>query len=425
MHRRYNDIAIDLDSSARDIANELESAAPGPVMPVPAPPPAPNAFWLLVAIAAVFVCCYVFMYWLVAPMFVLKAVVSPLSTTEPADLPAGHVLIFGPPGSGKSTALARQPAMRVFDVATRAWVERRKRAVPVPRERRLVVLGAAVGEFRHAWRESYGRDSVEHEAPAPPTAAAPAGGGWADSFDYAKLPGSIAIDHADYRLEERELASQTLTFVERAVYRDGGTVRIVSDRDLLACLRESGAPAPEVDRWVRALRSFRRVVVSVPASYRETPQSDASAAAPYYESLWNACSIDERLALRQLAEEGLVNPQNQAVVRNLMRTGLIVRDPAVRIMNDAFREFVLQAVSAEQISAWESRGVGVPWGSIEVALLTGIVVLAGLLLVTQEQLLNAWVGFIPVLLPVAKPTAETVWKLFSAMRPSPKDAVVG
>jgi hypothetical protein len=258
MHRRYNDIAIGLESSARAIAKELaESKAPDLAMPVPAPPPAPNAFWLLVAIATLFVCCYVVVYWLVRPLFVLAAVMPSPSATTPADLPGRHVLVFGPPGSGKSTALAHRPDMRVFDVATRRWMERRRHAVPVPKERRLALLGAAVGEFRHIWREPYERDSFEQEAPAPPASAAPGGGEWADTFDYATLPGSIAIDHVDYRLEERAFASQTLTFVERVAYRDGGTVQIVSDRDPLACLRESGAPAPEMDRWVRALRSFR------------------------------------------------------------------------------------------------------------------------------------------------------------------------
>jgi hypothetical protein len=228
----------------------------------------------------------------------------------------------------------------------------------------------------------------------------------------------------DYRLEDPEFANQTLTLLEHAVYRDGCTVQIVSDRDPIACLRESGKRAPEVDRWVRALRSFRRVVVSVPASNAATTPADASAAAPYFESLWNACSVDERLALRQLAEEGVVNLHNQSVVRDLMRVGLIVRDPVPRIVDAAFRDFVLQAVSADQVGAWERSGVAVPWGSIETALLTGIVVLAGLLVVTQEQLLSAWIGFIPVLLPVAKPAAETVWKFVSALRPGAKDADV-
>ena len=46
-----------------------------------------------------------------------------------------------------------------------------------------------------------------------------------------------------------------------------------------------------------------------------------SAAEPYYRSLWFRCSIDEKLALRQLAEGDLANPEEPKVVLQLMRHG--------------------------------------------------------------------------------------------------------
>src|SRR4029077_20803410 len=139
----------------------------------------------------------------------------------------------------------------------------------------------------------------------------------------------------------------TLTFIERAAYRDGCTVCIVGDRDPLTCLKDSGIPSAELDRWVRALGSFRREIVGVGratgldggtdlkqivfAETRGIPRLEriateilgsnewtttvsalaafGSAAAPYYQSLWNTCTVAERLALRHLAEEGVVNPQ--------------------------------------------------------------------------------------------------------------------
>jgi len=140
--------------------------------------------------------------------------------------------------------------------------------------------------------------------------------------------------------------------------------------------------------------------------------SFGAAASPYYESLWRGCTEDERLALHQLAEEGVVNPQNQAVVRNLMRTGLIVRDPIVRIMNGTFREFLIQAASAEQVSTWERRGVLVPWSSIELAMLSVVVILAVLLIGTQRQVVNAWVGIIPLLLPAGQKAYTSIAALW-------------
>src|SRR5262249_4481625 len=64
------------------------------------------------------------------------------------------------------------------------------------------------------------------------------------------------------------------------------------------------------------------------------------AAEPYYAAVWDACSIDEKVALHQLAEEGLVNPNNADVVAGLMRTGLVRRDRGFALMNETFRRFV-------------------------------------------------------------------------------------
>jgi hypothetical protein len=272
-------------------------------------------------------------------------------------------------------------------------------------------------------------------------------------------------------LEERDFAAQTLKFLEHAICRDRHTILIASNRDPLVCLRDGGAPPSDLDRLTRVLQSFRKETVgirseSTPAlraraakrsrssslaedaildECRDAPglkeiakdvlrslpldgsitAEDAlgefgSAAASYYEALWGTCTADERLALRQLAEEGLVNPQNQAVVRNLMRAGLVVRDPVVRIMNKTFRRFLLQAASADQVRAWERKDVPVPWGSIEAAMITVVVGLAGLLIVTQERVLGAWIGFVPTLMP----TAQKLWKVFVAVRPPTKGDVV-
>ena len=111
-----------------------------------------------------------------------------------------------------------------------------------------------------------------------------------------------------------------------------------------------------------------------------------------------------------------MNPQNHAVVRDLMRVGLIVRNRAVEIMNRTFREFVLHAPSANEVSTWERRGVAIPWASVEIAMMTVVVILAGLLVVTQEQLLHAWIGFLPTLLPAA----QKLWKTITALRPPAK-----
>jgi hypothetical protein len=62
-----------------------------------------------------------------------------------------------------------------------------------------------------------------------------------------------------------------------------------------------------------------------------------SGARYFYEGLWNGCSTSERVVLRQLAEEGLVNPNNQAAVSRMLNAGLVQHGQTFRMMNESFR----------------------------------------------------------------------------------------
>jgi hypothetical protein len=405
-HGPYNDIAGDL---ATNVA--LDAKAPQATSPLLSSGAPVMVGWLLAIVVALFAACFAFVYWLVKPMFALQAVAPPLPPAAEPD--SGRVLQIGPFGSGKSTNLALSPTRQIIDIATYGLI-----APPAP------ALSGAGGPG--------GSEGID----VPPV-----------TLDPSTLAPELGIDHVDYRIEEPAFAGQTLTFLERAMNSKRSHIRIVCDRDPLVSLQESGAPAAELDRWARALRSCRTERVRVDGSSgvgRPTnpppPPEDATqavlgevcgipaldavarkllpsvqsvgideglasfgaAASPYYESLWRGCTEDERLTLHQLAEEGLVNPQNVPCVRNLMRTGIIVRDPIVRIMNSTFREFVIQAATAEQVSTWERRGVLIPWGSIELSMLSVVIILAVLLIGTQRQVINAWFGIIPVLLPAGQ-----------------------
>ena len=132
----------------------------------------------------------------------------------------------------------------------------------------------------------------------------------------------------------------------------------------------------------------------------------------FYETVWNACDTDARVVLRQLAEEGLVNPNNRAAIGRLLRSGLVRRGHTFRIMNETFRRFVLASATHEMIAAWEHEGVRVPWGTIATTGFTAAFGLAGLLLLTQEQLVDAWMSYIPALAPAI----PTVWKVLAGVQ---------
>jgi hypothetical protein len=105
-----------------------------------------------------------------------------------------------------------------------------------------------------------------------------------------------------------------------------------------------------------------------------------------------------------------------------MRDGLIVRQPTFRIMNETFRRFILGAVSPDTVAAWEREGVPVAWGSIKATLLTVALGLGAMLVLTQEQLLNAWIGYVPTLAAAVSTVIPTVIRLFGIFqRGTPAD----
>jgi len=98
--------------------------------------------------------------------------------------------------------------------------------------------------------------------------------------------------------------------------------------------------------------------------------------------------------LSQLAEDGLMNPMNGRAIRQLIRRGLIVQDPAVRIMNESFRRFFRSATTLEMKQRWvaESRRSG--WGKVRGAFFATMIVLGIFLLMTQNALWQSSAAYV-------------------------------
>ncbi len=121
-------------------------------------------------------------------------------------------------------------------------------------------------------------------------------------------------------------------------------------------------------------------------------------ASAYYRVLWVNCAREEKLALSHLAENGLVSPQNQCGVEELLRKRLIVRDPAFRIMNDSFRKFLLTEVDRGQIGKWEREERRAGWGARSYLVLALLIGIAAPILIAQRDTLDEWA---PSVAPVA------------------------
>jgi hypothetical protein len=140
----------------------------------------------------------------------------------------------------------------------------------------------------------------------------------------------------------------------------------------------------------------------------------------YYEALWSTFTRDERLVLFQLSRDGWANPQNKQAIVQLRRKGILCVRPMLRIMNESFRLFAIEAQDRNEIDAWERQGKESSWRTFKFSFVIVGVGLAMWLLYVQKDLFQSTIGY-----AVALGTAITaISNLFGAFKgrsgPAPK-----
>jgi hypothetical protein len=243
----------------------------------------------------------------------------------------------------------------------------------------------------------------------------------------------VEVDHIEHRLGDPIWEPRMFALLEQMTKRKSARVVLTSDTDpirhLSARLVEGGGSGANgaADRpgqgleeglahWARMLDLFsiarhdvaegsKDPVSSVLAEkYRSVLEpenvpadsADDHLLARHWQ-LWNACSRAERLALRQLAEEGFLSPATVDVVHELMRRGLVSRSPALSLMTASFRRFVLAVDSRETVALWEGESGPSGWTRLR-APLTVALILGGLVFfVTQPQVFNSTIAAVTAL----------------------------
>jgi hypothetical protein len=115
----------------------------------------------------------------------------------------------------------------------------------------------------------------------------------------------------------------------------------------------------------------------------------------YHQALWATCSQDERCALIHLALDGLISAKNTDI-RQLLKRGLVVRDPGLRLMDESFRRFVISSQHGEDIDAWRHAG-GSNWELMKAPLLLILLSVSLFLFVTQKEVYDSSVSFVSAL----------------------------
>jgi hypothetical protein len=254
----------------------------------------------------------------------------------------------------------------------------------------------------------------------------------------------IIVDRLEGRLHEREWSVALLAWLEALAFRYDGPVVILSAIDSLYSLSErlseakannaltksavqietqpqgsSGdgriSAAEELERWARVFTQFSTVLRPIdsrrleqirlkeaeskdaesklipflakeiiPEMYKQVEQQHDVMEARFWTT-WLQCTRREKLALRQFAEEGFVNPEPREVLCSLGHRQLIYRDPALQ-MREPFRKFVCRAESRQTIAQWEGETEANWLSRLQMPLLLGLIIVATFFVSTQRDL---------------------------------------
>lgn len=124
-------------------------------------------------------------------------------------------------------------------------------------------------------------------------------------------------------------------------------------------------------------------------------------AAEYYHSLWNHCSKLEKFILYDLAMDGYVNTQNENTILKLCQKGLVTYENSLQVMNDSFRNYVLNNVKPEMVKeinkivAEKGR-----WRKFRTPLVFFLVAVASFIFITQEEVFSKSVAFLTTILTI-------------------------
>ncbi len=89
----------------------------------------------------------------------------------------------------------------------------------------------------------------------------------------------------------------------------------------------------------------------------------------YYEQCWVSSTFAERFVLDALAHGRFVNMTRALALQSLVRRGLVVLDPAPRLMNQSFALFVRQTERPSRMKQWKDKQPPSTWSSARLPLL--------------------------------------------------------
>jgi len=328
-------------------------------------------------------------------------------------------------------ALARR--IFLFDIAPLKMTGELRLAEAIREGQSVLIL---VPHVRENWRLDLQKEPIDLEK----IATEPK---WAENLDLDQLPVNAVIEilHFEYRLNDPIHDEQKKILIQRLLKRENTQLAAVmkvppspDEYDMFGPLetidlREEPyywqklyeGPAQDLI-WrecgpMAALWPIgAQLAIDIKTENIHSEETIASEilerADGYYRLVWKECSDDQKFALAQLAEDGLLNPTNGRAIRQLVRKGLITTNPQFRLMNESFRRFVRSAATAGLKQEWlrESRRSG--WGKMHGVFFTTMILLGAFLLTTQNALWQSSAAYVTTALGAL----GTLFKLFNTYR---------
>ena len=224
---------------------------------------------------------------------------------------------------------------------------------------------------------------------------------------YTKKP-EVILDHFEYQLGVPQFDRAKLELLA-ALLAKGKQICVLSTINPLKLDREDDSEPSSPDESNRpasvSLQEWSQVFQSFALHYHKLETSVDSrgvpADEPSYEAIWQSRTIDEKITLHYLAQDGFVHAENQNL-HHLFELGLIEPKPAPRLVDGGFKEYVLNAAQRDQLGAIERvkrRSLWYVW-KWPLAIVFFVLVM-GLLLTQQEfgSVLVVMLSLLPVLLP--------------------------
>lgn len=92
----------------------------------------------------------------------------------------------------------------------------------------------------------------------------------------------------------------------------------------------------------------------------------------------------------------MISPKNKHL-RRLVKRGLIVSDPALRLMDESFRRFVKSVSREHEVEAWRQQEGGSAWQLLRAPFLLILIGVALFLFITQKEVYHSTISFMSAL----------------------------